>query len=74
MTHVAELGQTKVVFYTLPCVPAPARLDLQQFSLGYSTSSPTGCVSGTTDYLSFTAPVSREAEATNQFRPWSVWT
>ena len=33
------------------------RLDFQQLSVGYSTSSPTGCVSGTTDYISFTTPV-----------------
>jgi len=32
------------------------RLDFQQLSLGYSSSSPTGCVSGTTDYISFTTP------------------
>ena len=33
------------------------RLDFQQLSVGYSSSSPTGCVSGTTDYLSFSTPV-----------------
>jgi len=32
------------------------RLDFQQLSVGYSSSSPTGCVSGTTDYISFTTP------------------
>ena len=32
------------------------RLDFDKFSLGYSSSSPTGCVTGTTDILSFSTP------------------
>lgn len=31
------------------------RLDFDKFSTGYSSSSPTGCITGTTDILSFTA-------------------
>jgi len=31
------------------------RLDFNKFTTGYSSSSPTGCVTGTTDILSFTA-------------------
>ena len=32
------------------------RLDFNQFSIGYSSASPTGCVTGSTDILSFSAP------------------
>ena len=32
------------------------RLDFDKLSLGYSSSSPTGCVTGTTDILSFSTP------------------
>ena len=32
------------------------RLDFDQFSIGYSSSSPTGCVTGSTDILSFSTP------------------
>ena len=32
------------------------RLDFEQFTIGYSSSSPTGCVTGTTDVLSFSTP------------------
>lgn len=32
------------------------RLDYEQFTIGYSSSSPTGCVTGTTDVLSFSTP------------------
>jgi len=31
------------------------RLDFDKFSMGYSSSSPTGCITGSTDILSFTA-------------------
>ena len=30
------------------------RLDFDKFTTGYSSSSPTGCITGTTDILSFT--------------------
>ena len=32
------------------------RLDFRQLSTSYSSSSPTGCISGTTDVVSFSTP------------------
>ena len=32
------------------------RLDFDKFTIGYSSSSPTGCVTGSTDVLSFSTP------------------